>query len=540
MRHKLRTFLAIVLAMVGAVVFGVTGPAQAAPVRIMPLGDSITGSPGCWRALLWNRLQSTGYTNIDFVGTLGPQGCGVSYDGDNEGHGGFLATNVANANQLPGWLSATNPDIVLMHFGTNDVWSNIAPATILSAFSTLVDQMRANNPNMKILVAKIIPMAASACAACPQRVIDFNNAIPAWAAGKTTAASPITVVDQWTNFNTTTDTYDGVHPNAAGDQKMSDKWYPSLTPLLSGTPTDTTPPTTPGTPAASSITSTGASLTWTASTDSGGSGLAGYNVYRRVGTTDTLLTQSTTNSVALTGLTASTQYQVFVRARDGAGNLSGNSALTTFTTSAPPVDTTPPTTPGTPTVSGVTSTGATLNWTASTDSGGSGLAGYNVYRRVGTTDTQIATSTTNSVTLTGLTANTQYQVFVRARDGAGNLSGNSSLATFTTTGGGTGGACTATGTVQTQWGDGYVVQPVTVTAGTSAITGWTVTFTLPAGHTITGSWNATLTVSGQTVTAKSLGYNGNLGAGQNTSFGFQASRPNGNTATPSAYTCTSP
>ncbi len=103
----------------------------AAPVRVMPLGDSITGSPGCWRALLWNRLQAGGYTAVDFVGTLGPQGCGQPYDGDNEGHGGALVTNVANQNLLPGWLSATRPDVVLMHFGTNDVWSNIAPANRL-------------------------------------------------------------------------------------------------------------------------------------------------------------------------------------------------------------------------------------------------------------------------------------------------------------------------------------------------------------------------------------------------------------------------
>ncbi|MEO3871670.1 GDSL-type esterase/lipase family protein [Nonomuraea sp. B12E4] len=143
--------LAAMLALAAAVLIATTSQAGAAPIRIMPLGDSITGSPGCWRALLWNRLQSTGHTDIDFVGTLPPQGCGVSYDGDNEGHGGFLATNVANQNQLPGWLAATRPDIVLMHFGTNDVWSNIAPATILSAFTTLVNQMRASNPNMKIL-----------------------------------------------------------------------------------------------------------------------------------------------------------------------------------------------------------------------------------------------------------------------------------------------------------------------------------------------------------------------------------------------------
>lgn len=228
--------LAALATLVTAISLGLARPALSAtaPVKIMPLGDSITGSPGCWRALLWNRLQNSGYTNIDFVGTLPPQGCSVPYDGDNEGHGGILATNMANQNQLPPWLSATRPDIVMMHLGTNDVWSNIAPATILTAFSTLVDQMRASNPNMKILVAQILPMNPSNCAECGQRVVAFNNAIPAWAAGKSTAASPIAVVDQWTGFSDATDTGDGVHPNDAGNQKISDRWYPALTRFLSG------------------------------------------------------------------------------------------------------------------------------------------------------------------------------------------------------------------------------------------------------------------------------------------------------------------
>ncbi|MEU8360586.1 endo-1,4-beta-xylanase [Nonomuraea sp. NPDC048882] len=201
-------------------------------------------------------------------------------------------------------------------------------------------------------------------------------------------------------------------------------------------------------------------------------------------------------------------------------------------------DTTPPTTPGTPASSNVTSNSATLTWAASTDSGGSGLAGYDVYREQGATDTLLGRSTTASINLTGLTPSTQYQVYVRARDGAGNLSGNSAAATFTTTSGPVGGGCTAAATVQTQWSTGYVVQPVTVTnSGSSAITGWTVTFTLPAGHTLTGSWNAAVTVSGQNVTARNANYNGNLGAGASTSFGFQVSRPNGDTQTPSGYTC---
>ncbi|MFC6676599.1 cellulose binding domain-containing protein [Nonomuraea ferruginea] len=88
-------------------------------------------------------------------------------------------------------------------------------------------------------------------------------------------------------------------------------------------------------------------------------------------------------------------------------------------------------------------------------------------------------------------------------------------------------------------GNGYVIQPLTITnTSTSTINGWTVTFTLPAGHTLTGSWNGTVTTSGQTVTVRSVSHNGTLAPGAGTtSFGFQASRPNGDTALPSGYTC---
>ncbi|GAA3650859.1 GDSL-type esterase/lipase family protein [Streptomyces fenghuangensis] len=208
--------------------------AVAEPVRIMPLGDSITGSPGCWRSLLWNRLQEAGHTNVDFVGTLGPQGCGQPHDGDNEGHGGALVTDVASRNLLPGWLSATRPDIVVMHFGTNDVWSNRSPETILAAYSTLVDQMRASNPDMKVLVAQIIPMNPATCGECARRVVALNERIPDWARSESTPESPVIAVDQWTGFSTGSDTYDGVHPNASGDEKIAARWFPALADLLAG------------------------------------------------------------------------------------------------------------------------------------------------------------------------------------------------------------------------------------------------------------------------------------------------------------------
>jgi hypothetical protein len=55
-----------------------------------------------------------------------------------------------------GWLSQTKPDVVMVHLGTNDVWSNQPPSAILSAFDTLVKQMRASKATMKILVSFVL------------------------------------------------------------------------------------------------------------------------------------------------------------------------------------------------------------------------------------------------------------------------------------------------------------------------------------------------------------------------------------------------
>jgi hypothetical protein len=101
-----------------------------------------------------------------------------------------------------------------------------------------------------------------------------------------------------------------------------------------GTP-DTTAPSRPGTPSASSITSTGATLSWTASTDA--VGVTGYDVYREAGTTDVKVGTASTNSFALTGLSASTSYTFYVVARDAAGNSSQASNPISIASSSEPV-----------------------------------------------------------------------------------------------------------------------------------------------------------------------------------------------------------
>jgi chitin-binding protein len=97
------------------------------------------------------------------------------------------------------------------------------------------------------------------------------------------------------------------------------------------------------------------------------------------------------------------------------------------------------------------------------------------------------------------------------------------------------GGCAAAYSIVGQWQGGFQAE-VTVTAGATALTGWTVTWTFANGQAVTQSWGATITSSGSTVTARNVSYNGSLAAGATTSFGFLGSA-NGTNAGASV-TCT--
>jgi len=96
--------------------------------------------------------------------------------------------------------------------------------------------------------------------------------------------------------------------------------------LIVGT-SDTTPPTAP-TLTASGTTQTSTNLAWSGATDN--VGVTGYDVYRN----GAFLASTTTTTYAATGLTASTAYTFYVRAKDAAGNISGNSNTVNVTTLA--------------------------------------------------------------------------------------------------------------------------------------------------------------------------------------------------------------
>ena len=188
---------------------------------------------------------------------------------------------------------------------------------------------------------------------------------------------------------------------------------------LAAAPADGTAPSVPGTLAVSGVTSSSISLSWSASTDTGGSGLAGYRIYKDGSATP--LTSVTGTSFTDGGLAAQSSHSYQVSAYDGAGNESAVAGAVTGTTlAAAPADGTAPSVPGTLAVSGVTSSSISLRWSASTDTGGSGLAGYRIYRDGSATPLTSVTGT--SFTDGGLAAQSSHSYQVSAYDVAGNVS----------------------------------------------------------------------------------------------------------------------
>lgn len=209
-----------------------------AQVKIMPLGNSITQGNtqhNSYRRALWFKLSNGGYA-VDFVGSqngnFGGPPPNPDFDLNSEGHWGWRADELLGS--ISGWAATYKPDIVLMHAGSNDMLQGQSVASTVVEIGQLIDQLRVANPNVKILLGQLIPTTLAANV----NITALNTALPALAAQKNTAQSSVTIVDQNTGFNASTDTFDGVHPTDAGEEKMAAKWYQALQPLL----TTTAPP----------------------------------------------------------------------------------------------------------------------------------------------------------------------------------------------------------------------------------------------------------------------------------------------------------
>lgn len=173
----------------------------------------------------------------------------------------------------------------------------------------------------------------------------------------------------------------------------------------------------------SSITSSSATVSWGAV-----SGATSYNLQYKTAASSTWTTVNTAStSYGLSGLAASTTYNYQVQAVCSSGS-SAYSSASSFTTGATGG------TCNTPTglaASAITSTTATVSWSAV-----SGAVSYNLQYKLSTSGTWSTYNTTGTaVNFTGLTASTSYNVQVQAVCSSSS-SAYSGAITFTTTGGG--------------------------------------------------------------------------------------------------------
>ncbi|WP_431874968.1 extracellular catalytic domain type 1 short-chain-length polyhydroxyalkanoate depolymerase [Micromonospora marina] len=84
------------------------------------------------------------------------------------------------------------------------------------------------------------------------------------------------------------------------------------------------------------------------------------------------------------------------------------------------------------------------------------------------------------------------------------------------------------------WNNGLTENITISNTGTAAVNGWSLTFTLPGGQTITSGWNASYSPASGQVTARNLSYNAVIPARGSTTIGFQATHT-GNTARPGSF-----
>ncbi|MFD5788068.1 cellulase family glycosylhydrolase [Streptomyces sp. NPDC127037] len=198
-------------------------------------------------------------------------------------------------------------------------------------------------------------------------------------------------------------------------------------------------------------------------------------------------------------------------------------------------DTEAPTAPGTPAASAVTDTSAKLTWAASSDN--VAVAGYDVVRVNGTTETTVASSATTSVTVTGLSAGTAYSFAVYARDAAGNRSARSAAVNVTTDEGSTtpAGSCSVGYKVVGQWQGGFQGEITIRNTGTAAIDGWTLGFAFANGQTITNMWGGTPTQTGGSVSVAPASYTATIAPNGTVTVGFTGSQ-SGTNAAPAAFT----
>jgi chitinase len=217
--------------------------------------------------------------------------------------------------------------------------------------------------------------------------------------------------------------------NAPPDYCPSCGWYTLLGTCGGGG--DTTPPSVPANLRSPSQTTTSIALAWDASSDNaGGSGVAGYDVFRD----GAMVASPTGTTFTNTGLAANTLYSFRVRARDNAGNASAQGAALSVRTAGGAGCSVLPSVPTGLSSPSQTSSCIDLRWNASTPG-----ANCTVQYRVFSDGAQALQTAATTASVCGFAPSTTHSFRVAAINQFGTSAQSAAISATTTGGGGGGG-----------------------------------------------------------------------------------------------------
>jgi lysophospholipase L1-like esterase len=212
----------------------ITDTAPNEGVRVLIIGDSITGNPGCWRAHVWQALTDAGRT-VNMVGTRSLDECGgvtnaagETWDPDNAGISGITTAGMYVRIGRDGLLQRTEPDVVVVMLGTNDLLGGLDADRILEQYTLLVELVRRELPDAPIVIAAPPPIAEDRCPGCQAHVDAISERLPGWAEDLSEDGSPVFVAVHVSGFDPALDMHDGIHPNAEGELKIAAALLPAV------------------------------------------------------------------------------------------------------------------------------------------------------------------------------------------------------------------------------------------------------------------------------------------------------------------------
>ncbi len=331
---------------------------------------------------------------------------------------GLSASGITQSSITLSWTKSTGATAYKVRKSTSDSWTTLGDVAThtfsgLSAGTSYNLQVRASNSGgdsgAASLAASTLPNASGAPTGLSASGITQSSITLSWT--KSTGATAYKVrkstSDSWTTLgDVATHTFSGLSAgtsynlqvkssNSGGDSGVASLSASTL-PNASGAPTGLS---------ASGITQSSITLNWTKS-----AGATAYNV--RKSTSDSWTTLGDVASYNFSGLSAGTSYNLQVRASNNGGD-SGAASLSASTL---------PNAPAAPTglsTSGITQSSITLNWNKST-----GATAYDV--KGGGLSSWTDAGDVATYTFSGLSADTQYTLEVRAKNSGGNSGAASS------------------------------------------------------------------------------------------------------------------